>query len=471
MFRCRQCGAHEAKWAGHCRTCDEWGSFDEVVEQAAESRSPTVPAVEPARPIASVSAAGSSAVPTGVLELDLVLQGGLVPGSVTLLGGEPGIGKSTLVLQALAGRAGAGDRCLYLTAEESTAQVRRRADRLGALADDLWLASVNGLGEVEAQLAEVEPALVALDSVQAVGDPVAGANAGTLAQVREVTQRLTALAKSTGTSVVLVGHVTKDGALAGPKVLEHLVDTVLSFAGERHHALRVLRAVKHRFGSVDGVGLFEMTGAGLDAVADASSLFLADRRPGTSGSVVAPLVEGQRPLLVEVQALVARSPLNVPRRSSPGLDAGRLALVLAVLERRLGLSMVGSDVHVAVAGGVRAVEPATDLALALALVSAVSGIAVPDDVAVCGELGLGGEVRQVHQMPRRLAEAARLGFRRALVPASAPVPGVAGPDCIRVDSLAEAASQLGLLRDATTRMPHQTLAGASGPDRSVEVLK
>ena len=390
-----------------------------------------------ALPIAEVDAAAWAPSATHVGELDRVLQGGLVPGSVTVLGGEPGIGKSTLLLQALAGLAKAGQRCLYVTAEESAQQVRLRAERLGALPPHLWLVSDTALPHVLDHIEAVAPDVVAVDSIQTVFDPDMSSAPGSVAQVRECAHRLVRVSKERAMSSVLVGHVTKEGSLAGPRVLEHLVDTVLSFEGERHHALRLLRAVKHRFGATDELGLFEMTDEGLASVPDPSALFLADRRPGTSGSVVAPVLDGHRPLLVEVQALVAPSSLPAPRRSAQGLDNGRLALVVAVLQQHVQLPFVKHDVHTVIAGGVTAVEPGVDLALALALASAHRGLPVPPDVVACGEVGLGGELRQVHQTARRLAEAARLGFRRAIVPASAPLelPDI---DVLRVRTLEEA---------------------------------
>jgi DNA repair protein RadA/Sms len=409
------------------------------VEERADPRSSATagPVDAVPLPIAEVDAAAWAPSPTHVGELDRVLQGGLVPGSVTVLGGEPGIGKSTLLLQALAGLAKAGQRCLYVTAEESAQQVRLRAERLGALPPHLWLVSDTALPHVVAHVESVCPDVVAIDSIQTVFDPELGSAPGSVAQVRECAHRLVRLAKERTMSAVLVGHVTKEGSLAGPRVLEHLVDTVLSFEGERHHALRLLRAVKHRFGAIDELGLFEMTDGGLDSVPDPSALFLADRRPGTPGSVVAPVLDGHRPLLVEVQALVARSELPSPRRSAQGLDQGRLALVLAVLQEHVDLPFEKRDVHTVVAGGVRATEPGVDLAIALALASARDKVPVPGDVVACGEVGLGGELRQVHQTARRLTEAARLGFRRAVVPASAPL-DLPGIEVLRVRTLEQA---------------------------------
>jgi DNA repair protein RadA/Sms len=357
-------------------------------------------------------------------ELDRVLGGGLVPGSATLIGGEPGIGKSTLLLQAAAALAGTGARCLMITAEESPAQVRSRAERLGALVRGLWLIGEASMPGIWAAVDEVKPDVVVVDSIQTVWDPDVDSPPGSIAQVRGCAQDLVAAAKSDGPAVVLVGHVTKDGALAGPRVLEHLVDTVLSFEGERHHALRLLRAVKHRFGPTGELGLFEMTGDGLLGVADPAHMLLADRRPGGPGSVVFPAMEGRRPLLVEIQALVCPSALPSPRRSVSGLDASRLSLLLAVLDRRAGVPLAHHDVYVSVAGGVRVSDPGVDLAVCVALASAATERLAADDMIVLGEVGLGGEIRQVAHTPRRLAEAARLGFGRAVVPvASSPVAG------------------------------------------------
>jgi len=313
-----------------------------------------------------------------------------------------------------------------VSAEESAVQVRGRAERVGSLRGELYLLSETSLPSIVARSEELAPDVLAVDSVQTVVDPDQAGAAGSVSQVREGAQRLVRLAKECGTSVLLVGHVTKDGGLAGPRLLEHVVDTVLAFEGDRHQSLRMLHALKHRFGSTQELGLLEMADDGLHTVGDPSVLFLADRRPGTPGSVVAPIVEGARPLLVEVQALVARSGAPAPRRSAQGMESRRLATTLAVLDRRAGLDLGGFDVFTSVAGGVRTADPGADLALALALASAWSGVPVDPTLAAVGEVGLGGEVRQARQAPRRIAEAARLGFARVLVPASTPA-GCAPP--------------------------------------------
>ncbi|HZB71376.1 MAG TPA: DNA repair protein RadA, partial [Acidimicrobiales bacterium] len=413
VHRCSACGDATPQWLGRCPTCDEWGTLVEERPPAGGTAATRSPSAARAVPLAEVDLSAERSRATGIGELDRVLGGGLAPGSVTLLGGEPGIGKSSLLLQAVAALAGAGSRCLLVTAEESAAQVRIRAERLGAVAPGLHLLAETGLPEVLDAVDQVAPDVLVVDSIQTVFDPEVGAAPGTVSQVRECAARLVREAKVRSLTTVLVGHVTKDGALAGPRVLEHLVDTVLGFEGDRHHALRLLRADKHRFGSTAELGLFEMTDRGLVGVPDPSGLFLADRHEGVAGSVVVPTVEGHRPLLVEVQALATESTLAMPRRTALGLDGGRLALLLAVLDRRAGLRFGKLDVHASAVGGVKLLEPGADLALALALASSLTGVAVGDDLVACGEVGLGGELRQVAATPRRLAEAARLGFRRA----------------------------------------------------------
>jgi DNA repair protein RadA/Sms len=379
-------------------------------------------------------------------ELDRVLGGGLVAGSVTLVGGEPGIGKSTLLLHVAAHHARTAGRALYVTAEESRAQVHARAGRLSALEPRLFLQAETSLPAILAAVEQTGAELVVVDSIQTVSDPELGPAPGSVVQVRECAHVLVQEAKRRGTAVLLVGHVTKDGTLAGPRLLEHVVDTVLAFEGDRHHALRLLRAQKHRFGPTTELGLFEMDEGGLRAVPDPSGLFLADRRAGVSGSAVVPTVEGQRPLLVEVQALTVRSPLPQPRRSSQGVEQGRLSLLLAVLEQRAGVGVAGLDVYVSVTGGVRLTEPGADLAVCLAVASTCLGVPLPEGLVVCGEVGLGGELRQVPQTQRRLQEAARLGFTSAIVPASAPN-GVAGIEVRRARSVLDALALAGLLHD------------------------
>jgi DNA repair protein RadA/Sms len=338
---------------------------------------------------------------------------------VTVIGGEPGIGKSTLLLQVAAAMAETGLRLLYVSGEESKAQVRLRAERLGALRPRVWLATEFALPNVLGHVEALEPDVLIVDSIQTLHDPDTASAPGSVSQVRDCAQRLATVAKQRGLTVVLVGHVTKDGSLAGPRVLEHLVDTVLAFEGDRHHALRLVRALKHRFGATCELGLFEMHDHGLVDVPDPSELFLADRRGGVAGSVVVPTVDGHRPMLVELQALVIPTSVPpAPRRSAQGVDGGRLALLLAVLQRHARISAAKADVYASAVGGARVSEPGADLGLALAVASSVTGKPLPSDVVAIGEVGLAGEVRQVSQTPRRLAEAARLGFRRAVVASS-----------------------------------------------------
>lgn len=452
IFRCGECGGAEHKWVGRCPSCQAWNTLAEELEAQLEVElagavagagvgrsSPSHPLAGrgTVSPISEVELDEWQHQRTGIGEVDRVLGGGLVPGSVTLIGGEPGVGKSTLLLQLLASLAGRGLTCLYISAEESKQQVRLRAERLGTLRPKLLLACETALPHVLSHVAEHEPNVLVVDSIQTVFHPDFGSAPGTVAQVRECAARLVHEAKSRGFAVLLVGHVTKDGGLAGPRVLEHLVDTVLTFQGERHHALRLLRADKHRFGSTNELGLFEMSEAGLLGVPDPSALFLADRRAGIAGSVVVPTMDGHRPLLVEVQALVAPTPLPTPRRSAQGIESGRLGTILAVLAQRAGLALGAFDVHTLAVGGVKLREPGADLGVALALASAWLDRPLPGDLVACGELGLGGELRQISQLDRRLAEAARLGFGRAVVPWLSPEPPP-GMQLLRAQSVSDA---------------------------------
>ena len=432
-YLCSACGYESPKWLGRCTECSEWGTVHEAGPPSA-----TGPLVNVPTPIVDVSGLGAAARPTGVSELDRVLSGGLVAGSVTLLGGEPGMGKSTLVLQALGAMAAAGTRCLLVSAEESPAQVRVRAERLGTLAPELFVVGETSLPAIAAHVDALQPAVLAIDSIQTVHDPDAGGAPGSITQVRDGAHRLVRLAKDSGLATIMVGHVTKDGALAGPRVLEHVVDTVLSFEGDRHHALRMLRALKHRFGSTDELGLMEMGEEGLSPVDDPSALFLADRRPGATGSVVTPIIEGSRSVCVEMQALVIPTTYPAPRRVAQGFENSRLGMLVAILEQHggNGFALGKHDVYASGAGNVRVTEPGADLATVLAIAGAHRKDALDAGTVVMGELGLGGEVRQVPQAPRRLAEAQRLGFTRAIVPAS--TPDIRGMDLLRVGTLSDA---------------------------------
>ncbi len=439
---CSECGTSHPKWSGRCSGCGDWNTLVEDVEVSGTVDAPVPSSSRPGPTrIGDVGTEHGEPVSTTIGELDRVLGGGLVAGSVTLLGGEPGIGKSTLLLQLLAGWSGP---TLYVTAEESAQQVKRRAERLGATRDDLWLHAETSLPHILEAIERIRPELVVIDSIQTVSDPSLGSLPGSVGQVRGCAQRLVNEAKERDVSIVLVGHVTKEGGLAGPRVLEHVVDTVLQFEGDRHHALRLLRASKHRFGPTNELGLFEMATAGLLAVPDASSLFLADRRTGVPGSAVVPTMEGQRPIVVEVQALANPGVPGVPpRRSALGLEGARLSMLMAVLGRRSRVPVADQDVYASTAGGVKLSEPGLDLGVCLAVVSAIRDQPLPADLAVFGEVGLGGELRQVGQAQRRFTEAARLGLRRVVAPSNS-------PDCdadievIRAATLSEAIAAAGL---------------------------
>jgi len=415
--RCNACDHVAARWVGRCPACQAWGTLQVEAQPSAAAINPPLPPNR-ALPIRQVPLDAHQRLCTGVGEFDRVLGGGLVPGSVTLVGGEPGAGKSTLLLHAAHALATATGPVLYISAEESPGQVRLRADRLGALADDLLLASETQLPAVLALIEAHAPRVLILDSVQAVRDPEIAGSAGSVTQVRAVASTLTEVAKARGIVTVLVGHVTKDGTLAGPMVLEHVVDTVCQLAGERHHALRLLTATKHRFGAVGEVGCFQMTTDGLEGVEDPGRLFVGEAPDGTTGVAVTLALEGRRPLGCEVQALVVETKLANPRRVASGLDSGRLGLLVAVLQQRARVDMRQLDVYASSVGGLRLTEPAVDLALCLAIASSRLDRPVPRDLLALGEVGLAGELRLVSQTERRLAEGRRLGFRRALVPAA-----------------------------------------------------
>jgi DNA repair protein RadA/Sms len=433
---CQACGASFAKWVGRCTECGAWNTVSEETIREVSRSVATARAV----PLSEVSADEFARVPTGIGELDRILGGGVVLGGVTLVGGDPGIGKSTLLMQALSALAARKLKCLYVTGEESAAQTAARSRRLGAT-DDMLLLSDTQLESIESALDEHHPRAMVVDSVQTIRCAGLESAAGTVSQLREVTSRIIERAKRDGIATLLVGHVTKDGLLAGPKVLEHLVDTVLAFEGERSHALRTLRAQKNRFGSATEVGVFEMREGGLREVPNPSALFLAERPRGAPGSVIAATAEGARALLVEVQALVGshHNEETPPRRTANGVDSGRLAMLLTVLEKRAGLFIGASDVFVNIAGGVHVEEPALDLAVAVALASSFRGRPIADDVVMFGEVGLAGEVRGASRVRARLAEAAAMGFKRALLPPAdgEDFKGIA-IEAIRVRTLAEA---------------------------------
>jgi DNA repair protein RadA/Sms len=431
-YRCSECGWQTAKWSGRCAECQAWGTVEEAaaprlaragIRAVGHRAGPPGrgPASTPAVPIGQVDASDAGARPTGLDELDRVLGGGLVPGAVLLLAGEPGVGKSTLLLEAGALVADTGP-VLYVTGEESAAQVRMRADRIGALSEQLFLAAETDLDAVLGHIDQVGPRLLIIDSVQTISAAGVEGVPGGVTQVREVASALIAVAKERSLATILVGHVTKDGSVAGPRTLEHLVDVVLHFDGDRHSQLRMVRAVKNRFGPTDEVGCFDLGEYGLIGLADPSGLFLSQHREPVPGTCVTVTLEGRRPLPAEVQALVGTSVLEIPRRTTSGLDGARVGMVLAVLQRRAGLKLGKQDVYAATVGGVRLTEPSVDLAVAVALASSASNLSVPRGVVAIGEVGLAGEVRRVAALTQRLAEAERLGFRRAIVPAASGAP-------------------------------------------------
>ncbi len=418
-YVCQSCGASYGRWLGRCEACGEWNS---IVEELRPASAPGgLKGKSASRPVAFSGLAQESVEPTrrpsGLAEFDRVTGGGLVPGSAVLIGGDPGVGKSTLLLQVLAALTNKDTRAAYISGEEAVAQIRLRARRLGLATAPVALAVATSVRDILASLDMPDaPDVVVIDSIQTMYLDSLDSAPGTVAQVRGSAQELVRLAKSRGFTLLLVGHVTKEGMIAGPKVLEHMVDAVLAFEGERGHQFRVLRANKNRYGPTDEIGVFEMTDAGLSEVANPSELFLSHRQADTAGAAVFAGIEGTRPVLVEIQALVSPSPFSTPRRSVVGWDSARLAMVLAVLEARCGLSLSGRDVYLNVAGGLRISEPGADLAVAAALVSASSDQPVPEDSVVFGEIGLGGEVRAVSQTSLRLKEAEKLGFRRAFLP-------------------------------------------------------
>jgi DNA repair protein RadA/Sms len=424
VYACTECGGQQPQWHGRCPACGAWSTLVEEVHGAGLPASRDLLKVEKRSgagklsALRDISSDETTRLGTGIGELDRVLGGGLVPASVVLIGGEPGIGKSTLALQ-LAAHMQRNGPFLYVTGEESPAQLRMRAERLPEIPEDMLVLPETRVEEIAEPWRERNPAVVLVDSIQTLRTDRVESAPGSVAQVRECAALLAATAKSHGAALVLIGHVTKEGQLAGPRVLEHLVDVVLNFEGDRGQPFRLLRASKNRFGSTDEVGVFTMTAAGLAGVANPSELFLAERQVGTPGSSIVPIVEGTRPMLVEIQALVAPAGYGTARRTSLGIDDGRLALLLAALDRRSDVDLVSKDIYVNVTGGVRISEPGADLALALALASSRLDLPLPPDVAACGEVGLGGEIRRVGRIDLRLREAVRLGFRRVLIPAGA----------------------------------------------------
>ena len=444
-FRCSECGWTSTKWVGRCGECQAWGSVEEV---AAPKKLSLVagPVSQAATPIGDVSLEIAKARTSGVDELDRVLGGGLIPGAAILLAGEPGVGKSTLLLSVAAESARQSVRALYISGEESASQVRLRAERLKAIDPQLWLAAENDLSAVIGQIDAVSPDLLIIDSIQTISSSAVEGSPGGVTQVREIAAALIRIAKDRNITLILVGHVTKDGSIAGPRILEHLVDVVLNFEGERHSRLRLIRAMKNRFGASDEVGCFDMSEAGIVGLSDPTGLFTTRHTEPVPGTCVTVALEGRRPLLAEVQALVGVASADGrdfgnARRVTSGLDNPRTAMTLAVLELRANIRLSGRDVYVATVGGMKINEPSADLAVALAVASAAKGLALPSDLIAIGEVGLAGEIRKITGAQQRIAEAARLGFKLAMVPVGSELK-VAGMDIMEVSRIEQAIAKV-----------------------------
>ncbi len=454
-FQCSACGYETPRWMGRCPECSQWNTLTEVVQ------APEKPEPKPLKQRAGIGAnactfrdieAGAQIyIPSGIAELDRVLGGGIVEGSLTLVGGDPGIGKSTLLLQVCAHLSQAGKKVLYISGEESARQIKLRAQRLGVDHTDILILAENAMDAIEEKLNQIQPDFAVIDSIQTMYRPEMGSAPGSVSQVRESAALLMRYAKTMGCALFLVGHVTKEGAIAGPRILEHMVDVVLYFEGDHQHEYRLLRAVKNRFGSVNELGIFEMTGDGMRTVENASETLLSQRARGASGSCVLCALEGTRPMLVDIQALVAQSYYAAPRRTADGVDTARMMLLLAVMEKRGGLKTYNRDVYINVAGGMALSEPAADLAICMAIASSYNDVALPGDWAVIGEVGLAGEIRAIPQLERRAAECQRLGFEHILCPKGnmAHFKKPQGVELHPVDTVAQAMAVMGLFRSST----------------------
>lgn len=441
-FNCQECGYESAKWFGKCPGCGGWNTMVEEIETVVKTQGVNSSLMTKEKPVSiiHIESGQEPRILTGIGELDRVLGGGLVPGSFLLVGGDPGIGKSTLLLQTSNALATSGLKVLYVSGEESVRQTKLRADRLGALSANLFVLCETNVEQIEEAVATVEPDFMVIDSIQTVYVPSVTSAPGSVSQVRECTAHFMRIAKGKGIATCLVGHVTKEGAIAGPRMLEHMVDCVLYFEGERHHAYRLLRTVKNRFGSTNEMGIFEMAEAGLIEVANPSELFLSERPRGVAGSTVIASMEGTRPVLVELQALVTSTNFPTPRRMSTGIDHNRLALIIAVLEKRMGMSLQNQDAYLNVAGGVKLDEPAVDLAVAVSIASSFRDRPTHEFDVVFGEIGLTGEVRAVSRAEQRIKEAEKLGFKRVIMPAKSlkgfkPIQGI---EVIGVDTVTQA---------------------------------
>ncbi len=447
IFVCQTCGYQTPKWMGKCPDCGTWESIVEERQASgampASIRSLTASQATPV-PIDSIDLEHENRLITEIKEFDRVLGGGLVHGTLVLIGGDPGIGKSTLMLQALYGLANQGHKVLYVSGEESIRQIRIRSKRLSTVSTDLWIVSEVEIDSILAMIESTKPQVLVIDSIQTMFNADLGSAPGSVSQVREATVRLMLMAKRTGIPILLVGHVTKDGAIAGPKLLEHMVDTVLYFEGDRNHIFRILRAVKNRFGSTNEIGVFEMKDKGLDEVANPSTVFLSERPAGAVGSVVTASMEGTRPILVELQALASSTSFGTPRRTILGLDQNRVALLAAVMEKKLGMHLMGYDIFMNVAGGVKVGEPAVDLAIVSAIASTFLDKAIAESTVIVGEVGLTGEVRAIGQIDPRIIESQKMGFTRCLVPNSnlKRIPPLDGIEIVGVKTVSEAVEAL-----------------------------
>ncbi|HIT76462.1 MAG TPA: DNA repair protein RadA [Candidatus Avipropionibacterium avicola] len=460
-WACTECGWTTARWVGRCGECQAWGSVTEVGAPKLKQVRASTPDTR-AVPIGEVSATEARRALTGVGELDRVLGGGLVPGVVVLLAGEPGVGKSTLLLEVASRWAKNGHRTLYVTGEESAAQVRLRAGRTDGVTDELYLASETDLGTILGHVEQVGPSLMVIDSIQTIGAAEVEGSPGGVSQVREVTAGLVRVAKRRGMAVIIIGHVTKDGAIAGPRMLEHLVDVVLSFDGDRHSGFRMVRGVKNRFGPADEVGCFEMSEHGIVEVTDPSGLFTTERDSPTPGTCVTVTLEGQRPLLAEVQALVGPTMDQHPQRVTHGVERSRVQMILAILQRHAAIRLHDRDVYVSTVGGARLTDPAADLAIALAVASAARNALIPERTVALGELGLAGDLRRVAGVSRRVSEAHRLGFTAAFVPQNAQLETVTGVELHRMGRIARALEWLG-----PSHRPRTIDEAAVGPDAAI----
>jgi DNA repair protein RadA/Sms len=442
QYVCQECGYDSPKWLGKCPACNAWNTMVEEAVSSKKEHKKSNAAVDKPRPITAVDMAAVPRRLTGVAEFDRVLGGGIVPGALILIGGDPGIGKSTLLLQVAAGMSAEYGQVLYVSGEESAAQTRMRAERLGKLNENLLVMTETNLDEVVLETNRLRPALVVIDSIQTMFSPDIPAAPGSVGQVRESTSKLLRLAKESGVPVAIIGHVTKEGNIAGPRLLEHMVDVVLYFEGERSYAFRVLRAIKNRFGSTSESGIFSMEEGGLVEVKNPSSMLLTERPQNAPGSVVLACMEGVRPLLIEIQALVSTTCFGMPRRTAAGFDYNRLILLMAVLEKRVGVMLSNQDAYVNAVGGIKIVEPAADLAVALAVTSSFRNLPINPHTVVMGEIGLTGEVRMVSRIENRISEAVTLGFKRFVIPAgnlaNIKTPRQQGLDIIGVSNVTEA---------------------------------